>query len=139
MAYPTFESVAIGEAVPVLMIDPISRSTLALFAGASGDHNPMHIDIDVARSAGMKDVFAHGMLGMAYVGRFLTNWVPQQSLREFSIRFSAITGVNEKIICRGTVVEKREVDGEKLVLLDIAATNEDGEMKLQGQSLIALP
>ena len=41
------------------------RATLALFAGASGDHNPIHIDLDVARSAGLDDVFAHGMLSMA--------------------------------------------------------------------------
>ncbi len=41
---------------------PVDRTTLALFAGASGDHNPIHIDIDFARRAGMPDVFAHGML-----------------------------------------------------------------------------
>ena len=45
---------------------------LALFAGASGDHNPIHIDIDFARKAGMPDVFAHGMLSMAWLGRLLT-------------------------------------------------------------------
>jgi acyl dehydratase len=60
---------------------PISRATLALFAGASGDHNPIHIDLDVARSAGLDDVFAHGMLSMAYLGRLLTGWVPQHPTR----------------------------------------------------------
>ena len=52
--------------------EPISRLTLALFAGASGDHNPIHVDLDFARAAGMDDVFAHGMLSMAYLGRMLT-------------------------------------------------------------------
>ena len=61
-----------GTELPPLVVDPISRTTLALFAGASGDHNPIHIDLDVARSAGLDDVFAQGMLSMAYLGRLLT-------------------------------------------------------------------
>ncbi|MGD9549587.1 MAG: MaoC/PaaZ C-terminal domain-containing protein, partial [Burkholderiaceae bacterium] len=52
----------VGDEMPVLELPPITRTTLALFAGASGDHNPIHIDIDFARKAGMPDVFAHGML-----------------------------------------------------------------------------
>ena len=57
---------------------------LALFAGASGDHNPIHIDLDVARSAGLDDVFAHGMLSMAYLGLWLTAGVPQERLRSLA-------------------------------------------------------
>jgi acyl dehydratase len=81
----------IGTELPPLQIPPISRTTLALFAGASGDHNPMHIDIDVAKSAGLDDVFAHGMLSMAYLGRLLTNWVDPQAIRSYRVRFAAIT------------------------------------------------
>ena len=62
-----------GTELPALAVEPISRTTLALFAGASGDGNPIHIDLDVARSAGLDDVFAHGMLSMAYLGRLLTD------------------------------------------------------------------
>ncbi len=65
--------------LPPLIVDQISRTTLALFAGASGDHNPIHIDLDVARSAGLDDVFAQGMLSMAYLGRLLTDWVPRSA------------------------------------------------------------
>ena len=75
-------------------VAPISRTTLALYAGASGDHNPIHIDLDVARSAGLDDVFAHGMLSMAYLGRLLTGWVPQERIRSFQVRFAAITPVH---------------------------------------------
>jgi acyl dehydratase len=58
-------------------LPPVSRLGLALYCGASGDHNPIHVDIDFAKAAGMPDVFAHGMLSMAWLGRLLTNWVPQ--------------------------------------------------------------
>ena len=52
----------VGDTLPPLTLPPVNRTTLALFCGASGDHNPIHIDIDFARKAGMPDVFAHGML-----------------------------------------------------------------------------
>ena len=52
------DSLSVGDSIPDLVIEPITRSTLALYAGASGDHNPMHIDIDFAKQAGMDDVFA---------------------------------------------------------------------------------
>jgi len=60
-----------GELVSELRINPITRTTLALFAGASNDHNPIHIDIDFARAAGVDDVFTHGRLSMAYLRRLL--------------------------------------------------------------------
>src|SRR2546421_8947200 len=75
--------IAVGDELPPLTVEPISRTALALFAGASGDHNPIHIDVDVARSVGLDDVFAHGMLSMAYLGRLLTGWVPQERLRSW--------------------------------------------------------
>lgn len=138
MAVPRYDELAVGDTLPPLISAPISRTTLALFAGGSGDHNPIHIDIDVARAAGMPDVFAQGMLSMAYLARLLTNWVPQQALRDFSSRFSAITWLQEEIICTGTVAEKLERDGERLVRLDLVAANAKGEVKLAGQALIAL-
>ena len=47
--------IAPGSEIPSLELPPIDRTTLALYAGASGDHNPVHIDIDFARRAGMQD------------------------------------------------------------------------------------
>ena len=83
MTTPSFATVQVGDVLPELQLPSVDRTTLALFAGASGDHNPMHIDIDVARRAGMPDVFAHGMLGMAWLGRVVTAWAPQSQLRTF--------------------------------------------------------
>lgn len=82
-----FVDVQVGSELPSFTSEPISRLALALYCGASGDHNPIHVDLDFARKAGMPDVFAHGMLSMAYLGRLLTAWVPQQSIQQFSVRF----------------------------------------------------
>ncbi len=135
----SYEGVAVGDELPPLSLPPLTRTTLALYAGASGDHNPIHLDIDFARAAGMPDVFAHGMLSMAWLGRLLTNWAPQRDLREFGVRFSAITRVGERIVCTGRVTEKLERDGERLIRVTVTTANEAGEVKVLGDALIAVP
>ena len=135
----TYDSVSVGDELPALALPPVTRATLALYAGASGDNNPIHTDIDFARAAGMPDVVAHGMLSMAWLGRLLTNWAPQRDLREFSVRFSAMTQLGERIVCTGRVTEKLERDGEQLVRVAVATANEAGEVKVSGDAYLALP
>ena len=117
---------------------PISRHTLALYCGASGDHNPMHVDIDFARKAGFPDVFSHGMLVMAYLGQALTDAVRPDKIRSFSTRFAAITQLGAKLTCEGTVTELFEADGEKRARLALAAKDKTGETKLAGEAVVAL-
>jgi len=138
MSIVKFDQVKVGDELPPLKLPKVTRTTLALFAGASGDHNPVHIDLDFAKAAGMPDVFAHGMLSMAYLGRFLTNWAPQTQLRHYAVRFSAITPVGAKLTCGGKVAEKLEKNGEKLVKLEIGVADDKGEIKLAGEALVAL-
>ena len=128
----------VGDAIPELTIDRVSRQTLALYAGASGDHNPIHIDTDFTREAGVGDVFAHGMLVMAWLGRALTDFAPQSALRSWGVRFAAITQVGARIRCTGTVTERFEQDGERRLRLDIAATDEHGDVKLRGEAVVAV-
>ena len=116
----------------ILQVPPISRTTLALYAGASGDHNPIHIDLDVARSAGQDDVFAHGMLSMAYLARVLTDLVPQERIRSFGVRFTAITPVHSQPTC--TASFRQSVDG--LTHLDVRVTLDDGTVTLVGEAII---
>lgn len=134
----SYDNVSVGQTLPELKLPPINRTTLALFAGASGDHNPIHIDIDFARKAGMPDVFAHGMLSMAWLGRLLTNWVPQMQLREINTRFAGITHLGHIITCTGRVVEKFERDGARLVRVEIQSANQYGEVKILGDAVIAI-
>jgi acyl dehydratase len=126
-----------GDSLPPLELPPITRHALALYCGASGDHNPIHVDTDFARSAGMPDVFAHGMLSAAWLARLLTNWVPQSAIRSLDVRFAAITHVGERITCTGKVVEKFEHAGRRCVKLQLATANEQGIVKLTGEALVA--
>ena len=131
-------TITIGCEIPALQLAPISRFTLALFAGASGDHNPIHIDSDFAKKSGMDDVFAHGMLSMAYLGRMLTNWQPQMQLRKFSNKFSAITNLQDVITCSGKVIDLFEKNGETLARCEIKAVKASGEQTLIGEAIVAV-
>jgi len=135
---PTFDSVKIGDMLPSLSLPPLTRAMLALYAEASGDPNPIHIEVDAARAAGMPDVLAHGMLLMAWLGRLLTQWAPQHDLREFGVRFSTMTFVGERITCSGRVVDKQERDGERQAKIEVKTVSDTGELKVVGDAWIAL-
>ncbi len=117
---------------------PITRHTLALYCGASGDHNPIHVDIDFAHAAGMPDVFAHGMLVMAYLGQVLTRSLPAESLRSFGVRFKSITNVGAVITCYACVVDRYAHKEEDRVRLSLKAIDQFGSLKLQGEAVLAI-
>ena len=134
-----YDRIAVGDALPPLSLPPVDRTTLALFCGASGDHNPIHVDVDFARRAGMPDVFAQGMLGMAWLGRLVTGWAPQSRLRRFDARFLGITHLGHAITCSGEVVDKREADGERQVVVAIRSVNQYGQPRIVGEATIGFP
>ena len=128
----------VGERVVHKEFPPITRHRLALYCGASGDHNPIHVDLDFAKKAGFPDVFAHGMLVMAYLGQALTDAVPASHLRAFSTRFVAITQLGARLTCEGHVSELVEHNGERCAKLALTTKDENGDVKLSGEAIIAL-
>ena len=135
---PKFDPVKVGDEIKPIVLPPISRHQLALYCGGSGDHNPIHVDIDFAKKFGFKDVFAHGMLSMAFLGRIVTSWVPQSQVRVLGTRFTSITWVGDVITVSGKVTGKREEGGQKLVDLEVKCTNQNGQDTLQGNATVAL-
>lgn len=129
----------VGDELPLWVSRPITRHTLALYCGASADYNPIHVDVDFARAAGMPDVFAHGMLSMAYLAHVLTQWVGVGAIRSYGVRFVAITHVGDVITCRAQVAEHfREAD-EPRVRLTLTASDQQGQVKVQGEAVLAAP
>lgn len=139
LAGTAWAALAVGDTLPPLRLPPVTRAQLAVYCGASGDHNPVHVDSDFAREAGLGDVIAHGMLIMAWMGRCLTDWVAQESIRSFETRFVAMTRVGDAITCTAKVTGKSIVNGEHLVTLSLQASDQQGEAKTQGQATVALP
>ena len=129
---------SVGAPTPQKEFPPITRHRLALYCGASGDHNPIHVDLDFAKKAGFPDVFSHGMLVMAWLGQALTDVVAPSRIRSFSTRFAAITQLGAKLTCEGTVAELFEQGGEKRARLALTTKDETGEIKFAGEAIIAL-
>ena len=131
-------AIEVGQELPSLTLPPVDRTMLALFAGASGDHNPIHIDLDFARRSGMPDVFAQGMLGMAWLGRLVTRWVPQARIRRYDARFAGITHLGNAMTCSGEVVELMDIDGERCARVALTSSNQYGQNKIVGEAIVAL-
>lgn len=125
-----------GTVVAQFETPPISRFTLALFCGASGDHNPVHVDLDFARAAGHKDVFAQGMLVMAYLGRLLPR--PDSSVRveSFTCRFLTVTQVGDSLRCVARVASRVELDNRMRVTLDLESRTVDGTLRASGSAIV---
>ncbi|MBM7063021.1 dehydratase [Pseudomonas sp. UL073] len=138
MNIPRYSEVQVGDLLPPLVLPPVNRTTLALYAGASGDHNQVHIDLDFARKSRQPDVFAHGMLSAAYLGRLLTQWVPQPQIRNLAVRFVGITHLGHVPTCTGKVIDKFEQDGETRVRIALTCSNQYGEPRLTGEAVVAL-
>ena len=126
----------IGDQLPSLTLGPIDQADLVLYANASGDQNPIHIDQDFAKKSGLPDVIAHGMLIMSYLGRLLTNAVPQSQIKNFSVQFSNMTHLNQKVICTGKVLEKNSIDNKEVVTVSLKVEDLQGEKKIIGQAII---
>tara|TARA_Y100001936_G_C15871189_1_gene557734 strand:+ start:226 stop:621 length:396 start_codon:yes stop_codon:yes gene_type:complete len=118
--------------------EPISRTTLALFAGASGDHNPIHIDIDFVKEVGLDDVFAHGMLGMAYLGQLLTNNFPQEKIKKYTAKFISITQVGAEFKLVGNIADIITLNDQKCYKIEIRAQDQNEDIKIIGEAIIAV-
>ncbi|MDB9722915.1 MaoC/PaaZ C-terminal domain-containing protein [Candidatus Marinimicrobia bacterium] len=128
----------IGDEIPSLNINPISRSMLALYAEASGDHNPIHIDIDFAKKSGLSDVIAHGMLVMSFLAQAITNIFPQESIKKFDTKFISMTNINDILTCEGKVIDIELKDSIKKLFLNLVVLDELGVEKLSGSAIIEL-
>ena len=127
---------SLSTSIPTVRFGPIDRALLALYAGASGDHNPIHIDSDFAKAAGRPDVFAHGMLSFGALARVITEWAGQDRLRSLGVRFMAITELHDIVSCSGRIVDRFEKDGRPCLRVMLEATVQDGRATLVGEAVV---
>jgi acyl dehydratase len=130
----TYDAVGVGDEAPVLSHE-LTRTDLVMYAGASGDFNPMHHDEVKAKEAGLPSVFGHGMLSMGILGKAITDYVGIGNLRNYKVRFTKQTWPGETLSSHVKVTGKRTDGGEKLVDLEVSLTNQDGEVKVAGDAV----
>jgi len=133
-----FDDVHEGDAAPECRHE-LRRTGLVRYAGASGDFNPMHHDETAATGAGLPSVFGHGMFTMGLLGKALTDYVGVGNLRVYKVRFTKQTWPGETLNTKITVKKKYDEHGEHRVDLDCEVVNENGEAKVSGVAIAALP
>ena len=118
-----------GDTYTECLVDDLSRTQIVMYAGASGDYNPVHTDEKFTKEvAGYPSVFAHGMLTMGMTGRMLTNYVGDGRLTKYGVRFTSQVWPGDTLNSTATVVDV--TDG--IVNLSVETTNQDGALVLSG-------
>jgi acyl dehydratase len=103
----------VGDELPTLE-RVVTREDIQAYADASGDRNPLHLDDDVARSAGFDEVIAHGMFTMGHMASCVVAWAGGGAVVErISAQFRAVVGVDDTIVAGGRV---RDIDGDRVTI-----------------------
>jgi acyl dehydratase len=131
-------AVQVGDTLPPVVVEKLSRTDLVRYAGASGDFNPIHHDEEFAKMAGNPTVFGHGMLTAGFVGRCVTDFVGVENLRRFKVRFATRVWPGDTITCTGTVTRVYEEAGERRIDGEVTAKTQRGETAVTGSFTAAL-
>jgi acyl dehydratase len=127
-----YDSVKVGDTIPTIVIDGVSRPDFVRYAGASGDFVPLHYDQTFVEAAGIPTVFAQGMWTAGCLSRCLTDYAGAGNVRRFKVRFSRQVWPGDTLTCRGTVTNKTERNGERVVEGDLEVLNQKGETTVKG-------
>ena len=130
-----YDDVKVGDTAPAID-HKLSRTDLVMYAGASGDFNPMHHDEVAAQAAGLPSVFGHGMFTAGLLATAVTNYVGIGNLASYRVRFTKQTWPGETLSTAISVSEKRP---NNEIVLECAVVNENGEAKIQGEAVAVLP
>ncbi|MEU9887037.1 MaoC family dehydratase [Sphaerisporangium sp. NPDC051017] len=135
-----YDEVEIGLQIPAVGY-PVHRVNLVMYAGASGDFNPIHWNERYAKAVGLPDVIAHGMFTMAQAGRFVTDWAGDPgALVDYGVRFSSMVVVPDNdegaVITVSGVVEDKLDDNR--VVISLTARSGDSRVLSKARATVRL-
>lgn len=134
-----YEDIAVGSEITPLVKQPTTRQ-LVMWAGASGDYNPIHYDKDFAQSRGLPGVIVHGQLVCSFLGQLMSDWMGEQgSLRKLTCSYKGMNYPGETITVKGKVIKKYVEDREHRVECNIWVENPKGEKTTSGIAIVIMP
>ena len=116
----------------------ISQDNINLYAKASGDFNPIHIDADYARKTPLGGTVAHGMLILACVSQMMTNAFGRNWLSggRLNVRFRAPARPGDVITVSGTIRRMEKGDGFQMIDCDVLCSNQNNEPIITGDAKV---
>ena len=130
-------NIFVGYEIPEVVIEPIQQQDLIKYAKASGDYNPIHLDKNFANNIGLDNVIVHGMLIMAHLGKSIANSMTISYLKHFSVQFSSVTSLGEKLICSGQVIKIEKDKEKKIISLNLKVLNLSNDVKILGRAIFS--
>ena len=126
-----------GASLPGLKKD-IVQENINLYAKASGDFNPIHIDADYARKTPLGGTVAHGMLILAYVSQMMTNAFGRDWLSggRLNVRFRAPARPGDVITVSGSIRHIEKDDGRQMIDCDVLCSNQNDEPVITGDAKV---
>ena len=131
-------NIIVGDEIPEVIIEPLQQQDLIKYAKASGDYNPIHLDKNFANNIGLDNVIVHGMLIMAHLGKSIANSMTIPYLKHFSVQFSSITTLGEKLICSGQVIKIEKDKEKKIISLNLKVLNLSNDVKILSKAIFSI-
>ncbi len=131
---PEFEE---GMSLPEL-IKVISQEKISLYAEASRDFNPIHIDEDFAKKTPLGGTIAHGMMVLAYISQMMANAFGRDWLSggKLDVRFKSPARPGDTITVSGEIQRVEKIEGRSLVRCAVGCHNQHGEPVITGEATV---
>jgi VCBS repeat-containing protein len=131
-----WDNIQVGQELPPLVKPAITKTQLVMYAGASGDFNLIHTDVETAKAVGLPGTIAHGMLSMGFLGQYAGELIGTQGfVQRLTVRFSGMVFPGDILTCRATVLSRD--DTAHTVTLAIAAERDPGKPLTAGEAVLA--
>jgi acyl dehydratase len=128
---------AVGDRHEADVAEDLSRTQIAMYAGASGDFNPLHSDeVYATQIAGYPTVLAHGAMTMGLPARLVTDWLDEGEITGFGVRFHRQVWPGDTLTARATVTATRSDQGRAVVELDLETVNQQGQQVVTGYARV---
>ena len=128
-----------GDSLPTI-VKHLSQQKINLYAEASGDYNPIHIDEAFAARTPLGGTIAHGMLILAYASEMMTKAFGQSWLEggKLSIRFKAAARPQDTITTSGQVDSIEDKDGIPHINCSLECRNQNADVVISGGAVVKL-
>jgi acyl dehydratase len=133
-----FENVDVGMAIPSLNKKPTNHQ-LSIYAKASGDYNPIHLDRDFAVERGLPGVIVHGQLSTCFLGQMLTDWLKENGrVIRLSVSYKGMNFPGDVLTCSGKITDKNIDQDRRLLEISVWIERQTGDRTLSGSATVEL-
>ncbi|MFS0674465.1 MaoC family dehydratase [Ornithinibacillus sp. 179-J 7C1 HS] len=116
----------------------VTETDIVLFAGLSGDYNPIHVDKEYAKQTFFRERISHGILTASFLSRLLGMHLPGPGSVYVSqtLNFTKPVYIGDTITTRGEVIKLDE--DRRLITVQTTCMNQNGEIVLDGEGVMKL-